>query len=101
MALDTAFYGTDHAGMGIENRGSRVMTGMSQEDFDRASKEILSAWEAAETRDQGFKVIVEYGRKFGYKNVIAAIEGRVPKRYTREKTVDQWVTERTQEEAEA
>lgn len=74
--------------------------GMSQEDFDQASREILDAWNRAGTRDAGFDVIVNFGRKYGYKNVIAAIQGRTPKRFTREKSVDEWVAERHKEESE-
>jgi hypothetical protein len=73
---------------------------MSQEDFDQASREILDAWNRAGTRDAGFDVIVNFGRKYGYKNVIAAIQGRTPKRFTREKSVDEWVEERHKEESE-
>ena len=74
--------------------------GMSQEDFDQASREILDAWNRAGTRDAGFDVIVNFGRKYGYKNVIAAIQGRTPNRFTREKSVDEWVEERHKEESE-
>lgn len=75
------------------------MAGLSQDDFERVKEEILAAWNRAQTRDAGFEVIVEYGRKHGYKNVIAAIQGRMPKRFTREKSVDEWVEERSREEA--
>jgi hypothetical protein len=44
-------------------------------------------------------VIVDFGRKYGYKNVIAAIQARTPKRFTREKSVSEWVDERRIEEA--
>jgi hypothetical protein len=44
-------------------------------------------------------VIVDFGRRYGYKNVIAAIQARTPKRFTREKSVSEWVDERRQEEA--
>lgn len=71
--------------------------GMSRDEFDAATKEILAAWQRAETRDAGLAVLVEYGRKYGYKNVIAALEGRVPKRFSREPTVDEWVQERHRE----
>lgn len=73
---------------------------MSQEEFDKAATEIMEAWNRAQTRDAGFDVIVVYGRKYGYKNVIAAIQGRTPKRFTREKSVDEWVEDRHKEEAE-
>lgn len=72
---------------------------LSRDEFDHVAKEILEAWNRAETRDAGFQVIVDFGRKYGYKNVIAAIEGRTPKRFTRETTVSEWVEERHREEA--
>jgi hypothetical protein len=75
------------------------MTGLSQDDFEQVKEEILTAWNRADSRDAGFAVIVEYGRKHGYKNVIAAIQGRMPKRFTREKSVDEWVQEQAREEA--
>lgn len=74
------------------------MAGLTREEFERASKEILEAWDRAGTRDAGFRVIVDFGRKYGYKNVIAAIERRVPKQFTREKSVESWVEEQHAEE---
>ena len=76
------------------------MEGLTQEEYDKVANEILTAWNAAQTRDAGFNIIVEYGRKYGYKNVIAAIQGRLPKRFTREKSVDEWVEEQHREEAQ-
>lgn len=75
------------------------MAGLSQEEFDRVKSEILAAWERARTRDAGLEVIVEYGRKYGYKNVIAALQGKMPKRFTREKSVDEWVEQQHREES--
>ncbi|HZS93504.1 MAG TPA: hypothetical protein VFA78_01805 [Chloroflexota bacterium] len=75
------------------------MAGLSEQDFEAAKGEILAAWEKAKSRDAGFAVIVEYGRKYGYKNVIAAIQGRTPKRFTREKSVSEWLDDRHEEEA--
>jgi hypothetical protein len=75
------------------------MAGLSQEDYDRAAKEIQEAWAKAQTRDAGFHVIVEFGRKYGYKNVIAAIQNRTPKQFAREKSLTDWVDERKVEEA--
>lgn len=75
-----------------------MATGMSREDFDAARTEILAAWAGATTRDAGFNVVVEYGRKYGYKNVIAAIQGKVPKRFNREPSIDEWLDERRREE---
>lgn len=77
------------------------MAGTTQEEFDKIKEEVLAAWEKAHTRDAGFQVIVEYGRKYGYKNVIAAIQGKIPKRYTREKSVDDWIQEQHHQEAGA
>jgi hypothetical protein len=74
------------------------MPGMTQEEFKAASEEIRASWDRADSKEAGFRVILEYGRKYGYKNVIAAIEGRLPKQFTREKPIDQWVAERRAEE---
>jgi hypothetical protein len=79
-----------------------IVAGISEEEFKQAAQEILGAWERAQTRDAGFEVIVNYGRKYGYKNVIAAIQGRLPKQFAKEKTngkpIEQWVEERRAEE---
>jgi hypothetical protein len=75
------------------------VAGLSKEDFDRAAKEVQEAWGRAQSRDEGFQVIVDFGRKYGYKNVIAAIQGRMPKQFDREKPVEDWVEERKQEES--
>lgn len=77
------------------------MAGLSEGEFEKVKEEIVAAWNRAQTRDAGFDVIVEYGRKYGYKNVIAAIQGRVPKRFTREKSVDEWVEQQRREEGGA
>ncbi|MGH2449290.1 MAG: hypothetical protein ACRDFS_11905 [Chloroflexota bacterium] len=77
------------------------MAGLSKEEFDTASKEIITAWQKAASRDAGFNVIVEYGRKHGYKNVIAAIQGRTPKRFSNGQPVSEWLDERHQEEESA
>ncbi len=77
------------------------MAGLTQEQFDEAAKEIKAAWDRAGTRDAGFAVIVDFGRKYGYKNVIAAIQGRQPKQFTRGKSVDSWLQEQHAEEGEA
>jgi hypothetical protein len=74
---------------------------LSKEEFDRASREIQEAWQRAQTRDAGFRVIVDFGRKYGYKNVIAAIQGRVPKQFEREKPLSEWVEEQHTVEDEA
>jgi hypothetical protein len=77
------------------------MAGLSREEFDRAAREIQEAWGKAQSRDAGFQVVVDFGRKYGYKNVIAAIQGRTPKQFDREKPVEDWVEERKQEESHA
>lgn len=74
------------------------MAGLTREEYDVAAKEIVSGWQKAQTRDAGLNVIVEFGRKYGYKNVIAAIQGKLPKQFEREKSVDTWVNERREEE---
>ena len=75
------------------------MAGLSKEEYDRAAREIQEAWQKAPSRDAGFQVIVEFGRKYGYKNVIAAIQGRVPKQFEREKPLSEWVEEQHSTEA--
>lgn len=74
------------------------MAGLSKEEFEAATRDIRQAWERAQTRDAGFAVIVEYGRKYGFKNVIAAIQGRTPKRFAEGQTVSDWVEDRHKEE---
>lgn len=71
------------------------MAGLSQEEFDKIAEEIRTAWGRAGTRDEGFQVILDYGRKVGYKNVIAAIEQRKPKRFTREKPLSEWIEDQS------
>jgi hypothetical protein len=74
------------------------MAGMTREDFDRATKEIQEAWANAQTRDAGFNVIVEFGRKYGFKNVIAAVQGRTPKRFADGQALNEWIEDRHKEE---
>lgn len=73
--------------------------GMSPEEFDVAAKEIQAAWNQAQSRDAGLNVIVSFGQKYGYKNVMAAIQNRKPKRFSREKPVSEWLDDRHKEEA--
>jgi len=75
------------------------MAGVSHEEYDRLAQEVRAAWERADTRDAGFQVIVEFGRKYGYKNVMAAIQGRIPKHLDREQSVTEWIEDRHEEEA--
>jgi len=76
------------------------MAGLTREEYDAVAAEILTSWNNAETRDQGLQVIVEFGRKHGFKNVMAAIQGRTPKRFTAETSVSDWVEQRQKEEAQ-
>jgi hypothetical protein len=69
------------------------VAGLTRDEYDRAAREIQDAWQNAQSRDAGFRVIVDFGRKYGYKNVIAAIQGRVPKQFDREKPLTEWVEE--------
>lgn len=75
------------------------MAGLSREEYEAAAKEIQVAWSRAQTRDAGLQVIVEYGRRYGYKNVMAAIQGRLPKQFEREKGVDEWTAAQREVEA--
>jgi hypothetical protein len=77
------------------------VAGLTRDEYELAAKEIQAAWNRAHDRDAGFRVIVEYGRKYGYKNVIAAIQGRVPKQFEREKPLSEWVDEQRDVEASA
>jgi hypothetical protein len=74
------------------------MAGLTREEYDRATKEIQDAWARAGTRDAGFNVIVEFGRKYGFKNVIAAIQGRTPKRFADGQALTEWIDDRHKEE---
>jgi hypothetical protein len=74
------------------------MAGLTHEEFDKVTKEIQDAWGRAQTRDAGFNVIVEFGRKYGFKNVIAAIQGRTPKRFADGQAVTEWIDDRRKEE---
>ncbi len=75
------------------------MAGLTHEDFDRAAREIQEAWSKAQTRDAGLNVIVEFGRKYGFKNVIAAIQGRTPKRFADGQALTEWIEDRHKEES--
>jgi hypothetical protein len=74
------------------------MAGLTREEFEAAMREIQAAWSRAQTRDAGFQVIVEYGRKYGFKNVIAAIQGRTPKRFADGQALSEWIEDRHKEE---
>ena len=93
--------GTQIAGRQVANAETRrcPLAGLTREEFDIAAKDILQAWEKAQTRDAGLQVIIEYGRKYGYKNVMAALQKRVPKQFEREKSVETWQSEQQQNES--
>lgn len=74
------------------------MAGLTREEFEGATAEIRAAWNRAETRDAGLDVIVEMGRKYGFKNVIAAIQGRTPRRFADGQSVTDWIADRHREE---
>ena len=42
--------------------------------------------------------IVRFGQKYGYKNVMAAIQNRTPKRFSREKPLSEWVEDQREHE---
>jgi len=73
------------------------VAGLSRDEFEAVGKEILAAWERAQTRDEGLRVIVDFGRKHGFKNVMAVIQGRTPKRFDREVPVERWVAGRNEQ----
>lgn len=75
------------------------MAGLTHEEFDQAAREIQVAWSKAQTRDAGLNVIVEFGRKYGFKNVIAAIQGRTPKRFADGQALTEWIEDRHKEES--
>ena len=74
------------------------MSGLTPEDFERMKSELDAEWNKASTRDEGLRVIVNFGQRFGYKNVMAALQGRLPKRFTSGTPVDQWVAEQRESE---
>lgn len=75
------------------------MAGLTHEEFDQAAREIQVAWSKAQTRDAGLNVIVEFGRKYGFKNVIAAIQGRTPKRFADGQALTEWIEDRHKEDS--
>jgi hypothetical protein len=79
--------------VGKKRWAEELMAGLNREEYERAAKEIQEAWSRAASRDAGFKVIVDFGRKYGYKNVMAAIQGRTPKQFDREKTPEELFAE--------
>jgi hypothetical protein len=74
------------------------MAGLTQTDFDQMKAELDREWNKAATRDDGLRVIVSFGQRFGYKNVMAALQGRLPKRFSSGIPVDQWKEEQRAEE---
>lgn len=69
------------------------MAGLTREEYDQAAKEIRDGWSRANSKDAGLQVIIDFGRKYGYKNVMAALQNRVPKQFEREKSVSSWIDE--------
>lgn len=69
------------------------MAGLTQTDFDAMKSELDREWNNASTRDDGLKVIVSFGQRFGYKNVMAALQGKLPKRFSSGTPLDQWIEE--------
>jgi len=75
------------------------MAGLNQNDFDGMKAELDREWNKASSRDDGLRVIVSFGQRFGYKNVMAALQGRVPKRFTSGTDLEQWKAEQRAAEA--
>jgi hypothetical protein len=69
------------------------MSGLSETDFDQMKAELDREWTKASSRDEGLRVIVTFGQRFGYKNVMAALQGRLPKRFTSGTDLEQWKAE--------
>jgi hypothetical protein len=69
------------------------MPGLAQSDFEKMKEQLDADWTKATSRDEGLKVILSYGQRFGYKNVMAALQGRLPKRYTSGTSLDTWIQE--------
>ena len=76
------------------------MSGLSPEAFEQMKNELDAEWNKASTRDEGLRIIVHFGQRFGYKNVMAALQGRIPKRFTSGTPVDQWISEQREAEKE-
>lgn len=77
------------------------MSGLSQTDFDQMKSELDREWGKASTRDEGLRVIVNFGQRFGYKNVMAALQGRMPKRFTSGTDLEQWKAEQRAAEGDS
>lgn len=69
------------------------MSGLSQADFDHMKSELDQAWGRATTKDEGLRIVVTFGQKYGYKNVMAALQGRQPKHLASGVPVEQWMDE--------
>lgn len=76
------------------------MAGLSQENFDQMKSELNTEWNKASTRDDGLRVIVHFGQRFGYKNVMAALQGKMPKRFSSGTPLEEWVEEQRQAESQ-
>jgi len=73
------------------------MAGLGKDEFEQMKQELDREWSKAQTRDEGLRVIVGFGQRFGYKNVMAALQGRVPKRFE-STSVDDWIAEQRKAE---
>lgn len=76
------------------------MAGLSQVDFDQMKVELDREWGKASSRDEGLRVIVSFGQRYGYKNVMAALQGRLPKRFSSGVDLEEWKAEQRAAEAE-
>jgi hypothetical protein len=76
------------------------MAGLSQTDFDQMKAELDREWAKAMSRDDGLRVIISFGQRFGYKNVMAALQGKVPKRFSSGVPLDEWKAEQRAAERE-
>lgn len=74
------------------------MSGLSQSDFEQMKEELGREWAKATSKDDALRLIVSFGQRFGYKNVMAALQGREPKRFTSGTPVDQWMEQQRAEE---
>ncbi len=76
------------------------MSGLGKDDFEQMKQQLDEEWNKAQSRDDGLRVIVSFGQRFGYKNVMAALQGRVPKRFENT-SVDDWIAEQRKAEQTA
>ncbi|GEM_PF-3980518 len=77
------------------------MAGLSQEEFQAMKTELDQEWQRASTRDEGLQVIIRFGQRYGWKNVMSALQGRQPRRFTSGTPLDQWVEEQRGSEGDS